>query len=57
VALGELDEVMGALVVSCSMARRMHSWSYSGFALSALCHEHVALLLVGNIKSSQYKCQ
>jgi hypothetical protein len=30
VALGECEAVKWAMVMACSMARRMHSWSYSG---------------------------
>jgi hypothetical protein len=33
VALGVCEVVDWALVIACSMARRMHSWSYSGLAM------------------------
>jgi hypothetical protein len=38
VALGECKAVVWALVIACSMARRMHSWSYSGLAMFVPCH-------------------
>jgi hypothetical protein len=44
VELGVCDAVEWALVIVCSIARRMHSWSYSGLAMSAPCHVCGALL-------------
>jgi hypothetical protein len=35
---GVCEEVEWALVIECSMARRMHSWSYFGFAMFVQCH-------------------
>jgi hypothetical protein len=42
--LGECEDVEWALVIACSMARRMHSWSYSGLAMLVPCHVRGALL-------------
>jgi hypothetical protein len=44
VALGEIEAVDWALLIACSMARRMHSWSYSGLAILVPCHVCGALL-------------
>jgi hypothetical protein len=50
VAMGEWEEVEWALVMygvfhgACSMARRMHLRSYSGFAMLVPCHVCWALL-------------
>jgi hypothetical protein len=44
VALGECEAVEWALVIACSMARGIHSWSYSGLAMSVPCHMCGALL-------------
>jgi hypothetical protein len=44
VALGEWGEVVRALVMACSMARRMHSWLYYGFATLMLCQVCGAML-------------
>jgi hypothetical protein len=44
VALGVCEAVAWALVIACSMARRMRSWSYSGLAMLVLCHVCGALL-------------
>ena len=46
VALGECEAVEWALVIECSMARRMHSWSYFGLAMLVPCHVCGALLLL-----------
>jgi hypothetical protein len=37
VALGVCEAVEWALETACSMARRMHSWSYSGLAMLVPC--------------------
>jgi hypothetical protein len=37
VAVGECEAVEWALVIACSMARRMHLWSYSGLAMLVPC--------------------
>jgi hypothetical protein len=44
VALGVCEAVTWALVIACSMARRMHSWSYSRLAMLVLCQVCGALL-------------
>jgi hypothetical protein len=44
VALGECEAVEWVLVIACSMARRMHSWSYSELAMIMLCQVCGALL-------------
>jgi hypothetical protein len=44
VALGECEALRSALVIACSMARRMHSWSYSGLAMLVPYHVCGALL-------------
>jgi hypothetical protein len=44
VALGVCEVVEWVLVIACSMARRMHSWSYSGLAMLVPCHVCEALL-------------
>jgi hypothetical protein len=44
VALGEWEKVEWAMVVMCSLERRMHSWSYSGFAMLFPCHVCGSLL-------------
>jgi hypothetical protein len=44
VALGVREVVRCALVMACSMARRMHSWSYYGLAMLVPCHVCGALL-------------
>jgi hypothetical protein len=44
VALGECEAVEWALVIACSMARRIHSWSYFGLAMLVPCHVCGALL-------------
>jgi hypothetical protein len=45
VVLGVCYAVEWALVIACSMARRMHSWSsYSGVAMLVPCHVCGALL-------------
>jgi hypothetical protein len=38
VALGERVAVEWAFAMACSMARRMHPWSYSGSAMLVPCH-------------------
>jgi hypothetical protein len=50
VALGECEAVERALVIARSMARRMHSWSYSGLAMLVPCHVCGALLPVDEKK-------
>jgi hypothetical protein len=44
VELGVCDTVELALVIACSMARRMHSWSYSGLTMLVPCQVCGALL-------------
>jgi hypothetical protein len=44
VALGVCEAVEWALVIACSMARRMHSWSYLGLARFVPSHLCDALL-------------
>jgi hypothetical protein len=44
VALGECEAMEWALVTASSIARRMHSWSYSGLAMLVPCHVCGALL-------------
>jgi hypothetical protein len=44
VALGVCGAVWCAMVIACSMARCMHSWSYSGLAMLVPCHVCGALL-------------
>jgi hypothetical protein len=44
VALGEREEVEWALEMACSMARCMHSWSYSRVSMRVPCHVGGALL-------------
>jgi hypothetical protein len=44
VVLGECEVVEWALVIACSMARCMHSWSYSGLAMLVPSYECGALL-------------
>jgi hypothetical protein len=44
VVLGEREAVEWAQVIACSMARRMHSWSYSGIAMLVPCEVCGALL-------------
>jgi hypothetical protein len=45
-----------ALVIACSMARRMQSWSYSRLAMLVPCHVCGALLpLDEKTKSSGYR--
>jgi hypothetical protein len=46
VAVGEWVEVEWALVMRCSMAWHLHSWSYSGCAMSVMCQVRGALLLL-----------
>jgi hypothetical protein len=49
------DAVEWALVIACSIARRMYSWSYSGLAMFMPCHVCGALLpLEENTMSSGY---
>jgi hypothetical protein len=54
VALGECEAVEWALVLACSMARRIHSWSYSGLAMLVPCHVCGALVLDEKTMSSRY---
>jgi hypothetical protein len=44
VALGECGVMEWALVIACSMARCMHSWSYSGLAMLVPCQVCAASL-------------
>jgi hypothetical protein len=44
IALGVCEAVRCAPVIACSMARRMHAWSYSGLAMLVPCHVCGALL-------------
>jgi hypothetical protein len=43
VALGECEAVEWALMIACSMARRIHSWSYSGLPMFVPCQVYGAL--------------
>jgi hypothetical protein len=44
VALGECEAVEWALVIACSTAQRMHSWSHSGLAMLVPCQVCGAML-------------
>jgi hypothetical protein len=56
VALGVCEAMTWAMVIACSMARRMHSWSYFGFAMFVPSKVCGALLpLDENTTSSGYR--
>jgi hypothetical protein len=57
VALDVCEAVEWTLVLLCSMARRMHSWSYSGLAMLVPCQVCGALLPLDEKTVSSGYCE